>query len=55
MSKQYICTVCDWIYDSKIGDPDGGIEPGTEFEDITGDWVCPDCGASKDDFEEYES
>lgn len=52
--KKYICTGCDWIYDPKVGDPDGGIDPGTAFEDIPDDWVCPDCGASKDDFEEYE-
>jgi rubredoxin len=50
MSKKYICTLCDWVYDPKVGDPDGSIEPGTEFEDIPDDWVCPDCGATKDDF-----
>lgn len=54
MSKKYICTVCDWIYDPAVGDPDGFIEPGTEFEDIPDDWVCPMCGATKEDFEVYE-
>jgi len=54
MAKRYICTVCDWIYDPEIGDPDGGIAPGTPFEDIPDDWVCPDCGANKEDFEELE-
>ena len=37
--KKYICTVCDWVYDPEIGDPDSGIEPGTAFEDIPEDWV----------------
>ena len=53
MGLKYICTVCDWVYDPKEGDPDGGIAPGTEFEDIPEDWVCPDCGASKEDFEAF--
>ena len=49
--KKYICTVCDYIYDPEMGDPDSGIEPGTAFEDIPDDWVCPLCGGGKDDFE----
>lgn len=53
MEKRYICTACEWIYDPAVGDPDGGIAPGTAFEDIPDDWVCPDCGATKDDFEEF--
>ena len=52
--KKYICTVCDYIYDPAIGDPDSGIEPGTAFEDISEDWECPDCGVSKEDFEPFE-
>ena len=51
MSKKYICTVCDYIYDPEIWDPDSGIEPGTAFEDIPEDWVCPDCGVPKSAFE----
>jgi len=51
MMKKYICTVCDWVYDPAVGDPDGGIAPGTAFEDIPEDWECPECGASKSDFE----
>ena len=47
---QYQCTVCGYIYDPEKGDPDGGIKPGTKFEDIPNDWVCPVCGASKDKF-----
>ena len=50
--KKYICTVCDWVY--AVGDPDNGIAPGTAFEDIPEDWVCPVCGVGKDDFEPVE-
>jgi len=50
-SKKYVCKVCGWVYDPEIGDPDGGIKPGTEFEDIPDAWVCPVCGAAKSDFE----
>jgi len=51
---KYKCTVCGYIYDPELGDPDGGIEPGTPFEKIPDDWVCPVCGASKDQFEKVE-
>jgi rubredoxin/flavin reductase (DIM6/NTAB) family NADH-FMN oxidoreductase RutF len=47
----YVCKVCGYVYDPEKGDPDNGIEPGTKFEDLPDDWVCPVCGASKDDFE----
>ena len=47
--KKYICTVCDYVYD-----PVAGIEPGTAFEDLPDDWVCPLCGVGKDEFEPYE-
>jgi len=47
---KYRCDVCGYIYDPEKGDPDGGIEPGTAFEDIPDDWVCPVCGAGKDQF-----
>ena len=49
MSK-YTCHSCSYIYNPAEGDPEGGIEPGTNFEDIPDDWVCPICGASKSDF-----
>ncbi len=49
--EKYICTICGYVYDPENGDPDSGIEPGTAFEDIPEDWVCPVCGASKQDFE----
>ena len=51
---KYICNVCGYIYDPAVGDPDAGIEPGTAFEDIPEDWVCPLCGVSKDNFEAIE-
>ena len=52
--KKYICTVCHWTYDPETGDPEGGIAPGTAFEDIPEDWVCPLCGVTKEDFEPVE-
>jgi rubredoxin len=45
------CTVCGYIYDPAVGDPDTGIAPGTLFEKIPDTWVCPVCGAGKDAFE----
>jgi rubredoxin len=51
---KYICTVCDYVYDPEVGDPDNGIEPGTAFEDLPDDWVCPECGVEKDSFEPVE-
>ncbi len=49
--QKYICTVCDYVYDPAIGDPDNDIAAGTAFEDLPDDWCCPDCGAGKDMFE----
>jgi rubredoxin len=51
---KYECTICGYIYDPEQGDPDSGIEPGTSFEDLPDDWVCPVCGAGKDDFKKVE-
>ena len=48
------CVVCGWVYDEHVGDPDSGIAAGTKFEDLPDDWVCPMCGASKEDFEQIE-
>lgn len=48
---KYQCSVCGYIYDPEEGDPDSGIKPGTPFEDIPDDWVCPVCGATKAQFE----
>ena len=50
--KQYRCLACSYIYDPASGDPSGGIEPGTAFEDLPDDWTCPSCGVGKDMFEE---
>lgn len=52
--RQYICLACGLIYDEEQGDPDGGLPPGTRFEDIPDDWECPLCGVGKGDFELYE-
>jgi rubredoxin len=54
MSDKWICTLCGYIYDPELGDPDAGIAPGTKWEDVPDDWVCPECGADKSDFEPYE-
>ncbi len=51
---KYVCPVCGWEYDPAVGIPDEGIEPGTSFADLPDDFVCPECGAPKDVFEEYE-
>jgi rubredoxin len=48
--KKYVCSVCGYVYDPASGDPDSGIAPGTAFEDIPDDWVCPVCGAAKSEF-----
>ncbi|MEA5000206.1 MAG: rubredoxin [Candidatus Limiplasma sp.] len=50
--KQYICTVCGFVYDEAAGIPEDGINPGTVWADIPEDWVCPLCGAAKSEFEE---
>lgn len=51
---KYRCTICGWVYDPELGDPDGGIVAGTPFENIPDDWSCPVCGASKADFERVQ-
>jgi flavin reductase (DIM6/NTAB) family NADH-FMN oxidoreductase RutF/rubredoxin len=52
--RKYRCTVCGYIYDPEKGDSDGGIEPGTPFDQLPDDWVCPVCGVGKDQFEPVE-
>ena len=52
--KKFECELCGYIYDPQVGDPDGGIKPGTSFEDIPEDWVWPLCGAGKEDFVEID-
>ncbi len=48
--QKYVCDICGYIYDPEKGDPSNNIEPETSFVDLPHDWVCPLCGAGKDDF-----
>ncbi len=48
--QKYVCTVCGWVYDPEEGDPENGIEPGTLFEDLPDDFLCPVCSAEKNQF-----
>jgi rubredoxin len=48
--KKYACNIGSYIYDPAQGDPDNGVPPGTAFEDVPNDWVCPECGVAKDEF-----
>ncbi len=49
--KKYVCTVCGYVYDPEAGVAEEGIKPGTSFEDLPNDFVCPVCGVDKDQFE----
>ena len=49
--EKWTCTVCGYVYDPAKGDPSADITPGTAFEDLPGDWVCPECGVGKEAFE----
>lgn len=49
--KKFMCLLCGFVYDEALGWPDDGIAPGTAWDDVPEDWLCPDCGASKIDFE----
>ncbi|MFC4518048.1 rubredoxin [Streptomyces ehimensis] len=53
--KKYSCTICSHIYDPASGDADSGIQPGTQFEQLPDSWVCPECGAMKEDFEPMDA
>lgn len=50
--KKYKCTICGYVYDPERGDPESNVNPGTAFEDLPENWVCPICGADKDQFEQ---
>lgn len=52
--RRYMCLLCGFIYDEELGWPDDGIAPGTRWEDVPLTWQCPECGATKDDFEMIE-
>jgi rubredoxin len=51
---KYECTICGYVYDPEVGDPEHGIKPGTAFENLSEDWLCPVCGAPKDQFVKKE-
>ena len=51
---RYKCVICGYIYDPDLGDPNDGIEPGIPFGDLPDDYICPVCGAGKDEFLDYE-
>mgnify|MGYP003877250501 FL=1 len=51
---RYECQVCGYVYDEDVGDPDNGVPPGTKWEELPDDWVCPVCGATKDQFEKID-
>jgi rubredoxin len=53
--EKYVCPICGYVYDPEEGDPKGGIAPGTAFEDIPDDWVCPYCGATKSSFQSFSA
>ena len=48
--QKYVCSVCGYVYDPAEGDMDHGVQPGTPFEKVSDDWVCPVCGVNKDQF-----
>jgi len=52
--KKYECTVCGYIYDPELGDPEADIPPGTPFEQLPDEWLCPLCGVGKEEFIEVE-
>jgi rubredoxin len=49
--KKYVCKLCGYVYDPAVGDPDNNIPPGTSFEKLPATWLCPVCGAGKEEFE----
>lgn len=52
--KKYVCNACSYVYDPAAGDPDNNVPPGTPFEKVPEDWLCPECGAPKSDFSPQE-
>jgi rubredoxin len=48
--EKWVCTICNYVYDPALGDPTANVPPGTAFEDLAEDWVCPECGAGKEEF-----
>ena len=52
---KYVCDVCGWIYDEELGAPDMGVVPGTKFEELPEDFVCPLCFVGKEMFSEVSA
>lgn len=52
--RKFICSACGYVFDEALGDPDSGIQPGTRWEDIPEDWLCPECGVDKSYFDLME-
>ena len=52
--KIWMCIICGWVYEEEKGNPEEGLSPGTRWQDVPDFWVCPDCGAGKEDFEMIE-
>lgn len=52
--KVYMCVICGFLYEEEKGLPEHGLAPGTRWEDVPENWTCPDCGATKDEFEMIE-
>ena len=52
--EKYVCDICGYVYNPSVGDPEHGVSTDTEFENLPDNWVCPVCGASKDEFFPYE-
>jgi rubredoxin len=52
--KRWMCLNCGWTYDEALGEPMGGIAPGTAWDEIPETWRCPDCGAAKGEFDMVE-
>ncbi|AJC50172.1 rubredoxin [Coxiella endosymbiont of Amblyomma americanum] len=55
MFKKYVCLLCGFVYEEEKGWPEDGIAPGTKWSDVPGNWVCPECGAMKADFQMMET
>ncbi|MBM2712892.1 rubredoxin [Mesorhizobium caraganae] len=52
--RSWVCTLCGFVYHERDGWPEEGIPPGTRWEDVSDDWICPDCGTAKSDFDMVE-
>ena len=52
--QKYICDICLWVYNPAEGHPDSGVAPGTKWEDVPEDFICPVCGVGKDDFSTFQ-